>query len=248
MSPFLTAIISAVTALFTSSVVVYLTQFLKKKADDELENKRINLKYLNPLRLYLEENHFRIDEVLKRIRNKDELTIDLLTHIDTEGISKQDPSWFNGKGCYLISTCYFTGCLFYQIKRVREDLGYLRLSGDDTKLLNLMLKVRLAFLKDVGIFYSTQTSIGNDLYLPDKERLVSYREFCNILQDPEKRVWFDRLINFYVTAGQGQKLDRLDDALAAIRELSTFLDSVVGGGASISIRYLSEGRTPSSSR
>jgi hypothetical protein len=49
---------------------------------------------------------------------------------------------------------------------------------------------------------------------------MSYREFCQLLQNSEKREWFDRLINFYVEIGKGQNLSRIKDALDKIAILS----------------------------
>jgi hypothetical protein len=241
MEPLQYAILSAITALITSSLVVYFTQFLKSKAEREQETKTLNLKYLNPLRLYLEENHLRLNEILNRIEDGGG-KCDILVIDETDAISEQKAEWFNGKGCYLISTCYLTAGLFYQIQRVRDEFAYLRLGKQkDTVLLNLMVRVSLSFLQDLGIFYATQPSIGLDMYLPEEARMRSYREFTQLLQDPKKRVWFDRLINFYVETGKGQKIPRVEKALSAIEKLSLFLDKAVKGGASIQSRYEAEG-------
>jgi hypothetical protein len=241
MSPLFITLAPAIIALVTSLVVAYFAQFLKYRAEKRQETKEINLKYLNPLRLYLEENHFRIDEILKRVKAGGG-RYELLTRVEAPAVSEQEAQWFNGEGCYLVSTCYFTACLFYYIQLVRNDLAYLRLRRkEDTELLNLMFGVSHAFLQNIGIFYATQPSMGIDMYLPEKGRLVSYREFSQLLQDPGKRVWFDRLLNFYIETGKGQNLERVEGAIQAIAALSKFLDLTIGGGASIQKRYKSEG-------
>jgi len=242
MDPLLSAIVSAITALVTSALVVYFTHFLQSRAEKKQEIETLNRKYLNPLRLYLEENHFRINEILNRVESGGG-KCDMLTGTEANAVSLQKADWFNGAGCYLIASCYFTAGLFYQIQKVRDDFAYLRLgTQEDTRLLNMMFKVSHAFLQNIGIFYATQPSIGIDMYIPEQGRLRSYREFCQLLQDPEKRVWFDRLINFYIETGQGQNLARVKEALQTISELSQFLDKAVGGGASLQRRYESEGR------
>jgi hypothetical protein len=195
-----------------------------------------------PLRLYVEENHFRIDEILRRIKNPGGKLEALLYVDEAKAVSEKDDQWFNGEGCYLISTCYFTACLFYHIKKVRDDFAYLRLGeGDDTELSDLMFSVSQAFLQDLGIFYATQPSIGNDMYLPNEDRLLSYREFSQMLQNPKSRVWFDRLINFYIAAGQGNNLESIKNAVKALQNLSMFLDKAVGGAKSIEKRQIAEG-------
>jgi hypothetical protein len=50
-----------------------------------------------------------------------------------------------------------------------------------------------------------------------------------LLSDPSTRPWMDRLISYYLATGNGQKINRIHDAIAAIEELSAFLDSIVGG-------------------
>src|SRR5882672_9887310 len=116
MSPFSTAILSGITALVTALVVASYGQFLKKKSEKAQESKSVNQKYLNPLRLYLEENYFRIDEILRRLKANDQTTMGLLAGLQPDEISQQRTEWFNGPGCYLISSCYFTACLFYQFR------------------------------------------------------------------------------------------------------------------------------------
>ena len=105
--------------------------------------------------------------------------------------------WFNGWGVYLVSSAYLTACLFAQMKKLREDYPYVRLDNlQDTQLAALMLKVSLAFKRDLGIYYPTQPSIGEDMLVRTEGRLRSYREFCELLRVPEKRIWMDRLVEF----------------------------------------------------
>ena len=242
MELLLPAIISAVTSLFVAIVTHFLATRREARARIKREREKVNLEYLNPLRLYLVENYFRLQEILKRVDEGDG-RCEALTYVtDAKDVSKQSAEWFNEEGSYLISSCYFTACLFYYVNKVREDIPYLRLvNRDDTRLLTLILKVNLGFLTNLGIFYAVQPSIGNDMYLRDGNRLISYREFGQSLQDSDKRVWFDRLLTFYIQAGQGVNLGRLKKTLAAIQELSEFLDDVVGGKASIEVRLEAEG-------
>lgn len=243
MDTFQTTVLSAIIALATSLIVAYFAQLLKTRAEQEQETRTINRKYLNPLRLYLEETHFRLNEIKERIEGGGG-KLNLLLGVPANAISAQSAAWFNGEGCYLISSCYYVACLFYQIYKVREDFAYLRLGHQtDTYLLNLMFRVSHAFLEHIGIFYATQSSIGLDMYLTAKNRLLSYRELCEKLQETDQRVWFDRLVNFFIETGQGQHLERVTEALRAMAELSAFLDKVVGGDPSIQRRYQADGRS-----
>jgi len=242
-------IATIVAAIYTAFILPLLqdylktrvTQYNKQREEEESNRKKINLTYLNPLRLWLEENYVRISEILVRFSEEGECKA--LLFIDSaEDVSSQDADWFNGKGCYLISSCYLTACLFFSIKQVRDNIPYLRLGkGSDTELLTLMFHISHAFLRHYGVFYVTQPSIGNDMLLREENRLVTYREFCQTLQNPEKRVWFDRLINFYIETGKGKNIDRIKSALKAIKDLSEFLDESIGQGTSIEERLRAEG-------
>ncbi|MBW4522190.1 MAG: hypothetical protein KME16_21235 [Scytolyngbya sp. HA4215-MV1] len=244
-----TIILTVLAAIYTAFILPSLQDYLKSRVaryakqreEAEANRNKINLTYLNPLRLWLEEAYVRLSEISTTVTNQG--TAPSLLFIEhPKDISNQEAEWFNGRGCYLISTCYITACLFFAIKQVRDNIPYLRLSREsDTELMTLLFRVSHAFLQDFGIFYVTQPSIGNDLYLPDRNRLMTYREFCELLKQPEKRIWFDRLFTFYIETGRGEKRERIQAALNAIRELSSFLDKHIGKGVAIEERLKAEG-------
>lgn len=240
------AIISAFISIFgqtRSKRVEY--QLSKIRGQEEIaaqESKQINSKYLNPLRQHLVECYFRLREISNHIQNNKGKHEALLYVSEEQEVSGKPFEWFYGEGCYLISSCYLTACLFNQFTTAKSDIPYLRLSkGDDTVLINKVIKVQQAFLHHLGIFYVVQSSIGHDIMMYDQNRIMSYREFCQILQIPEKRIWFDRLIHFYINFGKGKHLDRLDMALQSMKDLSEFLDDAVGGGDSLKVRIEIEG-------
>ena len=74
----------------------------------------------------------------------------------------------------------------------------------------------------------------------DQDRLLTYREFCELLQDPSQRVWLDRLIQFHLDTATGHTRERTERLVDAIRKLSIFLDGCVGGGHSIQSRLQAE--------
>jgi hypothetical protein len=249
LSGIATLLLTALAAIYTVLILPSLQDYLKariarhNRQREELEASRnkINLTYLNPLRLWLEEAYVRLSEISHAV-NQQGTVNSLLFITDPKDISSQEAEWFNGEGCYLASTCYITACLFFAVKQVRDNIPYLRLSREsDTELMTLLFRVSHAFLQEFGVFYVTQPSIGNDLYLPSQNRLLTYREFCEMLQVPENRIWFDRLILFYLETGRGEKTQRVQAALQAIQELSSFLDSHIGKGVAIEERLKAEG-------
>jgi hypothetical protein len=238
----LIAIIGGFASLLVAMSTQYIITWRERDAARRKEKKKIQLEYLNPLRLFLVESHFRLTEIKRRVSESGNKKCDILLFEENANeIKNKEESWFNGEGCYLISSCYLVACLFSCLNRARESVPFLELSkSDDTKLLALSTKVSLGFLRNLGIFYVSQFSIGHDLYNRDENRLLTYREFCNLLRS-ENSVWFTRLLEYFVQTGQGQNLERVNEALEAMAELSSFLDGAVGGGESLEQRYRSEG-------
>jgi len=244
MEALIAAVVSAITAITVSLLSYMLTSREQQRAKVHEERQRVNAKYLNPLRFYLVENHFRLSEILQRVESGDDRTAMLLVD-EAEQVSSKKDSWFNGSGQYLASSIYLAACLFAHLKKVREDIPYLQLQGaEDTRLAELMLTVHLGFSRQYNVFYVTQPSIGEELWLRDEGRVRTYREFCDLLKDPNQRVWLDRLINYYLKIGKGdhRQLELVHDAVAAIRAFTDFLDACVGGGRSIQSRWEAEER------
>jgi hypothetical protein len=232
----LSSSIAPLIATISTLIVLYLNQRIEQGKNKQ----KLLLEYLNPLRLSLEENYNRVNRI-KAILDKEKVAQDLLVIQTPQEVSDKPSIWFNESGCFLISSCYLTACMFYHLKKVREDLPYLNLGGaNDTKLWQCMFGVNLAFTQDLGIYYVIQYSIGHDMYSQETQQLLSYREFCQRLQDQEERVWFDRLISFYLDAGHGRYPERLNNVISQIENLSIYIEKTIKASRSIQARSQSE--------
>ncbi|NEQ48587.1 MAG: hypothetical protein F6K11_00425 [Leptolyngbya sp. SIO3F4] len=92
------------------------------------------------------------------------------------------------------------------------------------------------------MFYALQHSIGSEMYLAEEGRILTYREFCNLLKNPETRVWFDRLLFFYIDINQCKRLHIVTQILRTIYSLSDFCDRSVRGNSSIDTRLKAENK------
>jgi len=237
----LPALISGVTAL----VVAFLTSFLSVRRDAKLrrseEIRSVNMRYLNPLRIALMENYFRLREIRDSVKNEGSCQALLFVQTSDE-MPEKPPRWFNDEGAYLASSSYYAACVFSNVSRLRRDIPYLRLTGtDDTVLISKLRRVSLGYLRHLGVFFATQDSIGQTMLHND--RLISYREFCELLADPKELVWLRRLIEYYIATGSGKYLERVDEALHSMDELLEFLDEKVGAGSSLKSTLETEGRS-----
>ena len=202
----------------------------------------INIRNLAPLRLYCEETFFRLHEIQRLVKQNEGHLKFLDAVSDSEHISSKESRWFNEEGCYLVSSVYFNACLFGAIRRVREEMPYLRLrSGDDTTLLNLMFAVSRSFLQDLGVFYAIQHTIGAEMWIHKEQRFLTYREFSERLMIEKERTWFDRLILFYLQAARGMRENNIQTALKVMISLAEFINNSVHGGNAIKARLNSEG-------
>jgi hypothetical protein len=238
----LTAVISAGTSVVVVLVAQWTTARSARSSERRLQAERITVQYLNPLRLQVAETAFRNYEYANRSEQGQELG-GLSPIASPDELSNKPAEWFVGEGCYLISTAYLTACLFAEMTRLRDNYAYLRLADSeaDTELPGHLVRVSIAFLRDHGVYYVLQSSIGRDLRTRAGS-LLSYREFCERLREPSNRVWFDRLINFYIEVGRSDEAHRLKRTTKALHDLSSVLDRAVGGSASLSDRFLAEDR------
>ncbi|MCH2246340.1 MAG: hypothetical protein MK111_17180 [Crocosphaera sp.] len=227
--------------LLTKYFTQQITQYQQQKQKDKEEKEQINLKYLSPLRLNLVESFVRLDEIYKSCTEGKEKS-PLCCIEKSEEVSQKSLSWMIKDGCYLMSSCYLIACLFFSIKQVRDAIPYLKIgTNEDTQLLNLMEEINIAFAGvEGGVFYVIQFSIANDIYLREEQRLMTYREFCQMVQKEENREWWDGLIRFFIRAGKRENLERLELVKNSINTLTTFLDQQIGEGDAIRARFDAE--------
>ncbi len=241
----LTTVLAAVISALTSLVVAITTQYwntkLKQEEIDRENRSKLNFSYLNPLRFALERAYFRISKILKLIEEQNnEFKEKMLVISDPNEISEKDENWFtfDASGYYLISSCYMTACLFFQISKMRNEIPYLTLDKKgDARITTLMYEVIHSFLAHQGIYHVVQDSIGIDMYITEEKRLMSYREFCQLLKNPEKRKWFDKLIYFYIDVSYGKRTEQVREIVNAISQLLGFIEESLNAGTAAKERW-----------
>jgi hypothetical protein len=232
-------LVSALTSGAISMGIVWLTSQQQRREGKRIQRDAHNTSYLNPLRWHTAEAHHRLSLYATSVdRHGSYRPAQILNQ--PQDIDDKDAAWFAGTGVALVSSIWMTACLFAQMTRTRHDIPFLRLPGkDDTRLAALLLKVHVAFAA-CDVYYATQSSIGTDVILEPEGRLRSYREFCDLLSQPERRVWADSLVWFHLTIAKGERRQNLQRALDALQELSGFLDDSLAGGASLRARWDAE--------
>lgn len=235
-------ILNAVIAAITSVLVVILSQLLIRNnekgqaLDDDIN--RFRQYYINPIRFMLSENYYRLYEILEKKEKREKLFV-----VDESvEVMRKNMDWFVRDGCYLISSCYFTACLFAYMENIRNGIPFLKSSyHNDTKIIELVNKLVVDFSSNLNIFYVIQMNIGKELYKKDENRVLTYREFCMILKNEENFKWYQSLIDYYLRIDNGE-INQQKVLLVHIQELAKFFDKMVSGGDSIKQKMLAEGR------
>ncbi|MEU3460790.1 hypothetical protein ABZ721_12635 [Streptomyces sp. NPDC006733] len=234
-----TAVVSALTSGAISLSLVLLANRQQRRDGSRAQRETQNMTYLNPLRWHAAETHHRLSLYAVRVDRHGAYRPAQVIG-DPQDLDGKDAAWFAGTGCALVSSVWITACLFAQMTRARHDVPFLRLSNkDDTELITSIMKVHVAFAA-CGVLYATQSSIGTDALLEPEGRLRSYREFCTVLAEPERRAWANPLIHFHLAIAGGDRRTELQRALEALSALSDFLDGTLAGGASLRARWDAE--------
>ncbi|MFD5723126.1 hypothetical protein [Streptomyces sp. NPDC127036] len=236
-------LISAVTSGAISLTLGWVSGRQQRRDSERVQRETRTMAYLNPLRWHTAEVHHRLSLYATSV-DRDGCYPPAQVLADPREMEGKGADWFAGKGVVLGSSVWMTACLFAQMTRTRHDLPFLRLAGnDDTRLPGLLQKVHAAFAA-CEIYYATQSSIGTDALLEPEGRLRSYREFCDLLAEPDRRVWADPVTWFLIAVAHGERRPALQRVLDALSELSAFLDDSLAGGASLRARHGAEIHRP----
>lgn len=227
----------------TSVLVVILSQALirQRERKQALENDRSCLcnEYINPIRFMLAENYYRVDKIAKQVKETGRSEELLVIERETDILDK-DLEWFVEDGCYLISSCYLTACLFAYMEKMRKGIPFLRVSRHkDTQLTYIINKLVVDFSANLNIYYVIQMNIGKECYIKDEQRVVTYREFCELLKNKENFKWYKSLIAYYLRIGRGEN-EKMKYLLVHISQMARYLDKLVKGGDSIKQKILAE--------
>lgn len=235
------AIIAAGTSIFVVILSQILISYREKKKETNDEMNYFCKYYIEPIRFMVAESYLRIYEILNEDKKRRDLSI-IKNPID---ILDKNEDWFVGDGCYLISSCYLTGCLLAYMQNIRNGIPFIKFFyHDDTKLMKLINQLVVDFSNNLNIFYVIQMNIGKEFYIKDEERVITYREFCTLLRRRTNFNWYKSLINYYLRIGKGE-CGQLQTLLLHLKKLAKLLDKMVFGGDSINQKMVAEGKIKS---
>lgn len=235
--------LNAMISAGTSITVVILSQILigykEKHRVQESEMNRLLKEYLNPVRFILAENYFRINKIVNETK-KDGNNYAILVVDDKVEHFNKTTEWFVGEGCYLMTSCYLLSCLFAYMEKIRNDIPFLKLTKHkDTELIRLINKLTAGFSKNLNIYYGIQMNIGKEFYIQEEQRILTYREFSELLKNEDNLIWYRPLINYFLRMAKGE-YHETEYILMDIKELTKYIDDIVLGGDSIAQKIRAE--------
>lgn len=239
-----TEILNAVITASTSIIVVILSQVLinykEKKRAQEDEMNRLLKEYVNPIRFILAENYFRIKKIVDETKNNKNRNDAILMVADKVENLNVNAEWFVRDGCYLMSSCYLLSCLFAYMENIRKDIPFFKLADHkDTEIMKIINKLVAGFSKNLNIYYVIQMNIGKEVYIKEEQRILTYKEFCELIKGEENLIWYESLIKYFIRIASGD-YHETEYILMDIKELIKCLDDIVSGGDSIEQKMQAE--------
>lgn len=179
--------------------------------------------YLNRLKMANEEVFIRFNELLHR---KVENTLSVIEIDEYDELDKRDAVWYNEFGSFFGTTCYFVCWLFFYIDKIRREIPHFAIRGvKSTELMSSIFDLQYAFLRNTGIFYGIQMSIGREMEGANTTN-ISYREFCEKLMDAKSRVWLKRVVYFILDFKKGNRFEQFAEIQQKSYELGILLDKI----------------------
>lgn len=226
-----TNITAAIIGASVSVATVLLSNFLMSKNDfrtlQKKEDRTIKLDLLSPLRIYSSELFVRLNSIQLLIKKT---PTQECNHLLVQKTSSSMSEWGRDKGCFLLSTCYFYSCFLCYLYKTKSMLSYLHLKkGELEELITLITQATLVFSKN-GLYYALQLTISTQMFDESKHQIISYRQFCEKLDDPTELVWFQQLIDRCIALGHNlnDRDEHLIKMIDICEELSEYLDDIIG--------------------
>jgi len=233
----LPALLGLLGGLLSAWFTMRSSYVMKQREKESEERSKLQLQYLDPLRVASQDLHDRLIEIRERQNQKDLILQTGLQQLiaNKTGNAPDNPpykyiwqnkgdyaEWANYIGCFTLSTLRITALYFYQAGKILQQLPYVKLSSeDDAGLRKHLIDVRSALGGSYGIWSDLQDSIGEYL-LKENGQPRNYREFCCEIVDDVNYCWFSRPIHFFADFHL-KTPDEVERMIKSLAELERFL-------------------------
>ncbi|ABW32009.1 hypothetical protein [Acaryochloris marina] len=230
MNGIITALIGA---LIGGAIGFYTSLYMKY-----LEKKEFILRnYINHLKIANEELFIRINVLLNLRQSRKLEIIDISSFQELED---KNTEWYNEEGAFFGTTAYFLCWLFFSIDLIKREIPHFKLRKVKSNIvMNSLFDLQHVFLKDFGIYYAIQMSIGREMENPDG-RVISYRQFVEKLQDYNSRIWFKRIVCFILDFKNGNRFRQFQEIYKYSYELAKVLDAITESEGTLDSRLSKE--------
>jgi hypothetical protein len=240
MSEGLAFILGILSLVISNSIIQVIVKWKDVSYYKQNQELQVKINYLNPLRVYASELYYRWEHIISKIESKEQKGLEPFYYIDEpKQIEGKEKEWFYQNGYYLISTSYIIASLFAQYYKVRLLLPVLYIKNKNYKLLIQLLNIlNENFRKSFGIYHILQYDIGQNMYCDNTcEKIISYSDFCNILQNNDINESFLNLIKFCLEIGRGKRKEELYQIKQALFDLILCLDHIIKSETILKKKY-----------
>lgn len=200
---------------------------LERQEKIQREISRLKQVYLSPLRLASQELTERLEVIFWQKRNKQPDQNNLkhwFTYIKNDAFNNTHDfrNHVNGQAHFAATSIYLTAVYFAHSVKIREQLPFTNFREYNEQLIERIEAVRKAWSGEYSIWEEAQDSIGRDLIKSDGT-ILTFREFCNELMDPDQHPWYLRLLDYYRDFDL-QSLDKVESVKKSLNRLILFLE------------------------
>jgi len=223
----LTAAISAVFGIVSALITTNYKLRQERSVEKSKENERIRIKYLYPLLVVAQDLLERISDIRRRRRNEKNRNemMPWFRRIKTDqrNNSSAFEYWANDEGYFAMSTLYITAVYFYYVSKIRREFPFIEINpGDNAALLDHLSDVRISIGGKYGIWEALQDSLGAYLADEKEDKIINYREFCQLIIDRSEFIRFNRLVDFYRDTDKKLE-DQFENIESSLKALINFL-------------------------
>jgi hypothetical protein len=238
----LLVVLGALTGILSTLLGSAFKAYLDRKVESTKAWAALRLEYLDPLRIAAQEFRDTVTRIYETSSGeKDIAEVDLKDSYNLrwwfrrckDYVIDRNDDWTDeqrlgdfamhsgGMGYDAMSTLYVTASYLYYATKIRSDVPYTKLRGDESGLLTRINNVR-SNLGKLEYYPITQDSTGIAMRSSSGE-LLNFREFGEAITSKSKRGWFLTLTDVYFKM-HTKSPGNIENLTASIDDLIIFLN------------------------
>lgn len=219
--------------VLSTCITQIAAQFLINKREIQVKKKENISRYLEPLNKQIVDNLTRLRYIKKRNEERGENNSIRLINGQVirsiKDIEGKELKWYYEHGANLASTCYLLACLIAHSYHVKQHMTLVNFKESHRrKILGYIEKLQEILNRDYGIYSVIQYDIGQMMLCGNEhEGMISYSNFCKMVQHTETYCCFVQLFNFIINVANDERKEQYDDLLKLLDEFNAYIETII---------------------